>query len=119
MWPELILVNGRVRHPQSQGCVERGNNPLKDSLTAWMRDNNTSRWTHGLLFVQWSLNTTFHDAIKIIPYKALFGMKPKIGLGTRVPKELLQNIKTGIEEEVLINLLKSKVSDQEQPAVEK
>ena len=25
LWPELVLVNGRPRHPQSQGSVERTN----------------------------------------------------------------------------------------------
>jgi transposase InsO family protein len=84
-WPELVLVNGRPRHPQSQGSAERSNATLKDSLVAWMRDNNTSNWSTGLMFVQWSMNTTYHEAIKMEPYKDLFGVKPKIGLGTSLP----------------------------------
>ena len=38
---------------------------MKDSLIAWMRDNKTSSWASGLLFVQWGMNTTYHEAIKI------------------------------------------------------
>lgn len=105
MWPELILVNGRPRHPQSQGSVERSNSTLKDSLVAWMRDNKTSKWSHGLLFTQWAMNTTYHEAIKCEPYKAMFGIKPRIGLKTDLPTELLANIKTGIEEETLLALI--------------
>ena len=43
MWPQLKLVNGRPRHPQSQGSVERSNASLKNSLVAWMRDNDTDK----------------------------------------------------------------------------
>ena len=36
LWPELVLVNGRPRHPQSQGFVERSNGDMKAKLMAWM-----------------------------------------------------------------------------------
>lgn len=39
MWPELVIVHGKPRHPQSQGSVERSNGDIHDMLTAWMRDN--------------------------------------------------------------------------------
>jgi len=48
LWPDLVLVNGRPRYPQSQGSVERANATMKDSLVAWMRDHNTSAWSTGL-----------------------------------------------------------------------
>jgi len=34
LWPQLVLVNGRPRYPQSQGSVKRSNANVKDSLTA-------------------------------------------------------------------------------------
>ena len=43
MWPQLKLVHGKPRHPQSQGSVERTNADIKDMLVAWMNDNNTCR----------------------------------------------------------------------------
>ena len=104
MWPELTLINGRPRHPESQGCVENSNKTLKNTLVAWMRDNKTTKWSHGLLFAQWSLNVTYHEATTCVPYEVLFGTKPRVGLKTHVPSELLKNIKTGIEEEVFIKL---------------
>ena len=42
MWPELVSLNGRPRHPESQGSVEKRNGSLKDLLVAWMRDNDTA-----------------------------------------------------------------------------
>ena len=29
LWPEMIIVHGRARHPQSQGSVERANDDVK------------------------------------------------------------------------------------------
>jgi hypothetical protein len=105
LWPELVLVNGRPRHPQSQESVERSNATLNDSLVAWMRENNTSNWSTGLMFVQWSMNTTYHEAIKMEPYKALFGVKPKIGLGTLLLSVFLNQIQTGIDQDELLELI--------------
>jgi hypothetical protein len=65
-----------------------------------MRDNNTSNWSTGL-FVQWNMNTTYHEAIKMEPYKALFGVKPKTGLGTLLPFVFFNKIQTGIDEDEL------------------
>ena len=48
LWPQLIMVHGKPRHPQSQGSVERANSDIKDILVAWMSDNNTQDWTVGL-----------------------------------------------------------------------
>lgn len=99
LWPGLILINGRPRHPQSQGSVEKGNGTMKNSLIAWMRDNNTAEWTRGLHLIQWGMNTTVSEATKVIPYQALFGIKPRIGLKTNLATEFLVNIEAGLEEE--------------------
>ena len=91
LWPELILVNGRPRHPQSQGSVERSNSDMKNQLMAWMRDNNTSKWSYGIRFVQWSMNTSFHETIGMEPYKALTGNKPRCGLKSILPTEQINS----------------------------
>lgn len=36
MWPGMKLVNGKPRHSQSQGSVERSNQNIRDMLVAWM-----------------------------------------------------------------------------------
>jgi len=61
---------------------------------AWMRDNKTAAWSYGFAFVQWGVNTTYHEAIKMTPYESVFGQTARIGLATKVPRELLENIMT-------------------------
>ena len=34
LWPNMKLVHGKPRHPQSQGSVERANGDIKDMLVA-------------------------------------------------------------------------------------
>ena len=41
LWPQLTMVHGKPRHPQSQGSVEHANGDIKDMLAAWVTDNNT------------------------------------------------------------------------------
>ena len=36
MWPDLVIVHGKPRHPQSHGSVERFNCDIRDMLTAWL-----------------------------------------------------------------------------------
>ena len=57
LWPDLVMVHGKPRHPQSQGSVERANCDIKDMLVAWLSDNNTTDWTVGLKFVQFKKKT--------------------------------------------------------------
>jgi hypothetical protein len=42
LYPGLILVNGRPRHPQSQGSV--ANADIKNMLSLWLKDNNSKDW---------------------------------------------------------------------------
>lgn len=107
VWTDVVLINGKPRYPQSQGSVERGNCVVKDSLVAWMRDNKTSSWTSGLPFVQWGINTTYSEAIKMTPYEAVFGQKARMGLATAVPKDLLKGITNGMLEEEALKLLEN------------
>ena len=44
LWPDLQLVTGRPRHPQSQGAVERLNGVIQDKLRIWMSENKSTRW---------------------------------------------------------------------------
>ena len=69
MWPDLSLVNGRARHPQSQGSVERANADIKKILATWMRENKSTKWSIGIKFVQLKKNHSFHTANKCSPTK--------------------------------------------------
>lgn len=36
MWPNCKIINGRPRHPASQGSVERANQDVENMLQAWL-----------------------------------------------------------------------------------
>ena len=95
LWPDLLMVHGKPRHPQSQGSVERLNCDIKDMLISWLGDNDTSDWPMGLKFVQFQKNTSYHSGIKQSPYKALFGVEARVGLrSTALPEEVLKTMVT-------------------------
>lgn len=47
-WPDLIIINGRPRHPQSQGLVERANAVVQKTLGKCQEANKTDDWPTGL-----------------------------------------------------------------------
>lgn len=56
-WPgEITVVNGRARHPQSQGLVERGNAKVEEMLACRFKtseeENNDTSWTMWLPQIQ-------------------------------------------------------------------
>ena len=68
VWPELVMVNGKPPHPESQESVERVNGDINDILVAWMNDHNTSDWTIGIKFVQCLKNSSPHSKTGRAPY---------------------------------------------------
>ncbi|CAF4558114.1 unnamed protein product [Rotaria sp. Silwood2] len=78
VWPGLVIINGRPRHPQSQGLVERGNATLCDVLGKFMTDRNTTHWTTCLPPVVYSLNTSLARGVNMTPYEIVFGQKPRV-----------------------------------------
>lgn len=48
IWPQLLIINGRPRHPQSQGLVERSNAVAQNMLGKWQDTNKTMDWPRGL-----------------------------------------------------------------------
>ena len=90
LWPQLQLVTGRPRHPQSQGAVERLNGVIQDKLKIWMRENNSKKWSIGLKLVQWQVNISKHETTKHTPFKATFGEEPSVSLiSTNLPEAVL------------------------------
>lgn len=47
LFPYCRLINGRPRHPASQGSVERANGDVKGMLRAWILDNKWNNWSKG------------------------------------------------------------------------
>ena len=109
MWPRLVIVHGKPRHPQSQGSVERANGDIKDMLVAWMGDNNTDDWPVGIKFIQFQKNSSLHSGIKRSPYAAMFGCEAKVGLtSSPLPHEVLDRIQN---EEDLLSVLSDQQPD--------
>lgn len=52
----IRIINGRPRHPQSQGCVERTNRTFKRAINK-MRLERGKKWAHLILEVVLSLNS--------------------------------------------------------------
>jgi hypothetical protein len=105
LWDDIKLVHGRPRHSQSQGSVERANRDIEEMLSGWLKDNETTKWSEGLRFVQFMKNRSYHSGIRRSPYEAVFGQPVKLGLKTsKIPEDILPNLRT---EEDLESALKS------------
>ncbi|XP_066964221.1 KRAB-A domain-containing protein 2-like [Macrobrachium rosenbergii] len=116
MCPELSIVHGKPRHPQSQGSVERANGDIKDMLVAWMADNNSTDWATGIKFVQFSKNSAYHARIKRSPYAAMFGVNARVGLtSTSFPQEIISSLQS---EQDLVTLLQERETDTNNPETE-
>ena len=52
-WPgEITMINGRPRHPQSQGLIEKGNATVKDMLACKLYSETQANWTTWLPEIQ-------------------------------------------------------------------
>ena len=75
----MVMVLGKPRHPQSAGSVKRTNGDKKDTLVAWLADNDTRLgYRHHACPVP--NNPAQHSGIKRSPYSALFDGEFRIGL---------------------------------------
>ena len=105
MWPDLVIVHGKPRHPQSQGSIERANGDVEDMIRSWLNDKQTTNWATGLKFVQLQKNTAVNRILGTSPYKALFGQDPSVGLCTDFPRDVLDALRP--ESEDLLRLCTS------------
>ena len=96
MWPELVMGHEKLRHPQSRGSVERADCDIKDMLGCWPRDNITTEWTVGLIFL--------HSGIKCSPFAALLGSGDRTGLSSSSlpPDEILHRLQS--EDDLLADI---------------
>ena len=73
-WPGLVIINdGRPRHPQSQGCVERGTGDLQTTLGKWLDQHPDESWTAGLPLVTYAINTSQSKTTMKSPFEVVFG----------------------------------------------
>jgi len=90
--------------------VERANQDVERMLASWMTDNKSTNWSIGLKFVQFMKNRAHHAGINMTPYKAMFGVDPRVGLVTsNLPNDLIATINVEDELKNLIYVLKLEV----------
>ena len=100
LWPGCKTVNGRPRHLQSQGSVERVNKEIKRVLGALMRKNNDPCWFKYVPIAQHSVNTSPQSTLEnYSPYRVLFGREPAKRLAAlEIPDNIASDLTT--EEEL-------------------
>lgn len=71
---KIKLINGRPRHPQSQGFVEKGISTVKRRLAAWMALTKRTDWPNALELVERSINTTCCKGLpsNMTPHECMF-----------------------------------------------
>ena len=89
------MVRESPRHSQSNGGIERVNHTMQDKLGAWMTDTSSRRWSVGCHLMMWRYNTQIHRTVKDIPYRLVFGQKPRVGIsGLHLDYSLLDKLAT-------------------------
>lgn len=82
-WKELFgFVGTKLHmstsyHPQSDGQTERLNCCLEQYLRA-MASQRPKAWAKWLPLAEWWYNSTYNSAIKMSPFEAIYGMKPRL-----------------------------------------
>ncbi|CAF1267189.1 unnamed protein product [Rotaria sordida] len=76
-WVDLVILNGRIRHPQTHGLIERSNRTLGMVLYKWMQHNHTDNWSAGLGPVVYSINTSVAKVTNKTPFEIVFGQRPR------------------------------------------
>lgn len=81
-WKDLFrLVGTKLQlstsyHPQTDGQTERLNRCLEQYLRA-MTSQRPTNWANWLPLAEWWYNSTYNSAVKMSPFEALYGVKPR------------------------------------------
>jgi hypothetical protein len=80
-WKELFMLHGTYLklntsyHPQTDGQTEVVNKSLENYLRCFAQDS-PKEWSHWLPWAEYWYTTSWHSAIKMIPYESVYGVPP-------------------------------------------
>jgi inhibitor of KinA sporulation pathway (predicted exonuclease) len=57
-WTDLVIINGRSHHPETQSLIEHDNHTLEMALEKWMQYHHTNNWSKGKYMFMF---ITFHS----------------------------------------------------------
>uniref|UniRef100_A0A2A4IY27 Integrase catalytic domain-containing protein n=1 Tax=Heliothis virescens TaxID=7102 RepID=A0A2A4IY27_HELVI len=83
----------------------KSNEDILKKLNDWLCKSQNTKWQEGVKFVQYELNTTFHEVLCRTPSEMVFGENPKGGLVNIMAKNVYEELVT---EEDLIAVLDNK-----------
>ena len=108
-FPQIHIVRGRPRHPQSQGSVERSHGPFKRALAQALTDADSDNWVFHMFPVQCAINnrpvrsrndlspyTMYYSRPNRSSYSSIFGQAYKEATseyGLRLAKMFLKKLK--------------------------
>ena len=94
--PKCKIIQGKPRHPQSQGSVERINQEIKLVIGSKMGKSNDDCWVKYIPIVQHSINTSPHSTLQgNSSYRILFGRVPVKGMENfGIPDEMAGDVTT-------------------------
>jgi hypothetical protein len=93
-----ILIAGFMKHESLCGAF--GSNLSVGRSNNFSLDNNCPKWSVGIRFVEWHMNTSYSEAIGMEPFKAMFGQSARQGLKSKLPQAFLDRISNGILEDL-------------------
>ena len=72
------ILNGRPRHPQTQGLGEQANGVMKTKLHCWLEEHPDQGWTDALPDITLAMNRQSHTSLgSKMPYEVFYNRKPR------------------------------------------
>ena len=97
----IKILNGRPRHPQTQGLVEQANGVMKAKLRCWLEEHPGCGWTDALPDITLAINRQSHTTLGgKMPYEVFYNRKPR--WEDRIPVDQYQCVKANdVDDEIL------------------
>ncbi len=93
LWSKCVMAMGTPHHSESTGGVKRVNRTVQQKIHAWMKKNNSTRWSISCKTVQWQVNTQYHATGKNVPYTLALGQKARVGISNLlVDKKIMDTL---------------------------